>query len=122
MGCNRKRGRPRKTKPAFNYQEEVEYVFSDTDSESEAPIEVVKTDRRKKKIDEYEQDDEAYDLPATWLITMQQLNHQHLKPHLNLQHLKHQLNHQLNHQHLKHHSQQLHHLNQYLKQNQLIFI
>jgi hypothetical protein len=61
MGCNRKRGRPRKTKPALKYQEEDEYVFSDTDSESEAPIEVVKIDKRKKKIDEY---DEAYDLPA----------------------------------------------------------
>ena len=39
-------------------------MFSDTDSESEAPIEVVKTDKRKKKIDEYEEDDVAYDLPA----------------------------------------------------------
>ena len=47
MGCNRKRGRPRKTKPALKYQEEFKYVFSDTDSESEAPIEVVKTDKRK---------------------------------------------------------------------------
>ena len=44
MGCNRKRGRQRKTKPALKYLEEVEYVFSDKDSKSEVPIEVAKTD------------------------------------------------------------------------------
>ena len=28
LGCNRKRGRPRKTKPALKYQEEIEYCES----------------------------------------------------------------------------------------------
>ena len=56
----------RKTKPALNYQDEIEYVYSDTDSEKEAPAVVVPKQNTKKskrkKLDEYEEDLVQYDL------------------------------------------------------------
>lgn len=34
IGSNRKRDRPRKTKPTLKYQDDIEYVHLETDSES----------------------------------------------------------------------------------------
>ena len=52
-GCNRRRGRPRLTASALDYQlNEVESVLSDTASESEIPPK--KAPKRKKKFQEVE--------------------------------------------------------------------
>ena len=53
--------RPRKTKPALKYQDEIEYVYSDTDNEDHVPKK--KTTKRKKKTVEAESEDD-FDLFA----------------------------------------------------------
>jgi hypothetical protein len=47
IGSNRKRGRPRLTAPALEYQEN-EYVYSDTDSETEETKKASKTTKKRK--------------------------------------------------------------------------
>jgi hypothetical protein len=65
IDCNRKRGRSRKTKPALKYQDEIEHFFLNTDSESEATVAIVKSKTvKRKKPNEFEDDDEEYDLYA----------------------------------------------------------
>ena len=66
IGCSKKRGRPRTTKPALKYQDEIEFVYSDTESESEAQNIKTKSKSKTKttKVHEFEEDEEEYDLYA----------------------------------------------------------
>ena len=59
IGCNRKRGRPRKTAPALKYQEDIQFVYSDTESEEEDH----RPKNKKRKVNTLP-DDEEYDLFA----------------------------------------------------------